>query len=72
MCYSLWFNVPTMLAASSLEAPLPGYRPSTRLVSKDSFQNAFGVLRIVLLLGPLSANEIPNVCRFLGLLFSWL
>jgi len=27
---------------------------------------------VVLLLGPLSANEIPNVCLFLGLLFSWL
>ena len=30
MCYSLWYNVPTMLPASSLEAetvpPLPGYR----------------------------------------------
>lgn len=46
--------------------------PSTRLLNKDSTQNAFDVLRIVLLLGPLPANEIRNVCLFLGLLFSWL
>ena len=33
MCYSLWYNVPWMLPAGSLEAetvpPLPGYRPAT-------------------------------------------
>ena len=39
MCYSLWYNAPTMLPAGSLEAdgneflpPLPGYRPATSSV----------------------------------------
>ena len=35
MCYSLWYNAPTMLPAVSLEAeepPLPGYRPTTSWV----------------------------------------
>ena len=26
MCYSLWYNAPTVLPAGSLEAELPGYR----------------------------------------------
>jgi hypothetical protein len=32
VCYSLWYNAPTMLPAGSLEVeavPLPGYRPAT-------------------------------------------
>ena len=32
MCYSLWYNAPTMLPAGSLEAELAGYRPATSLV----------------------------------------
>ena len=36
MCYSLWYNAPTMLPAGSLEVeavpPLPGYRPATSWV----------------------------------------
>ena len=36
MCYSLWYNAPTMLPTVSLEAeapsPLPGYRPATSWV----------------------------------------
>ena len=32
MCYSLWYNAPTMLPASSLEANLPGYRPASSWV----------------------------------------
>ena len=32
MCYSLWYNAPTLLPPGSLEAeampPLPGYRPA--------------------------------------------
>ena len=29
MCYSLWYNAPTMLPAGSLDATHPGYRPAT-------------------------------------------
>ena len=29
MCYNLWYNAPTMLLASRLEADLPGYRAAT-------------------------------------------
>ena len=36
MCYSLWYNAPTMLPTGSLEAealpPLPGYWPATSSV----------------------------------------
>ena len=32
MCYSLWYNTPTMLHAGSLEAPLPGYWHATSWV----------------------------------------
>ena len=34
MCYSLWYNAPTMLPAGSLEAaePLPSYRLATSWV----------------------------------------
>ena len=28
MCYSLWYNVPRILTAGSLEDPLPGYSPA--------------------------------------------
>jgi len=27
VCYSLWYNAPTILPVGSLEAPLPGYGP---------------------------------------------
>ena len=32
MCYSLWCNIPRMLPAGSLEAPLPGYQQATSWV----------------------------------------
>ena len=32
MCYSLWYNAPTMLPAGSLEAELPGHRSTTSWV----------------------------------------
>ena len=32
MCYSLWYNAPTMLPTGSLEAELPGYRSATSWV----------------------------------------
>ena len=32
MCYSLWYNAPTMLPAGSLEADLPDYRSVTSWV----------------------------------------
>ena len=32
MCYSLWFNAPTMLPAGSLEAELPDYLRATSWV----------------------------------------
>jgi len=28
VCYSLWYKAPTLLLAGSLEAELPGYRPT--------------------------------------------
>ena len=32
MCYSLWYNAPTMLPAGSLDAEFPGYWPATSWV----------------------------------------
>ena len=32
MCYSLWYNEPTMLPVGGLEAEHPGHRPATSLV----------------------------------------
>ena len=32
MCYSLWYNAPTMLPAGTLEALLPSYRLATSWV----------------------------------------
>ena len=32
MCYSLWYNAPTMLPVGSLEAELPGYQPAASWV----------------------------------------
>ena len=32
MCYSLWYNAPTILPAGSLEAELPGFRSATSWV----------------------------------------
>jgi hypothetical protein len=43
VCYSLWYNAPTMLPAGSLEAeavpPLPGYRPATSWVHYTTSYN---------------------------------
>ena len=32
MCYSLWYNAPTILQPGSLEAELPDHRPATSWV----------------------------------------
>ena len=42
MCYSLWYNAPTILPAGSLEAeflPLPGYRQATLWVHYNTSCN---------------------------------
>ena len=39
MCYSLWYNAPTMLPGSSLEAVLPGYQSATSLLHYTTICN---------------------------------